>query len=290
MTKEALIFEVSDASYGKYVLLNSHKVPVLMAFIGVWSEHCIALIEMFEMLAREFPEQFVFAKIDIDENPDAKEKYEIKNIPTLVVFKDGEAVRREEGVLTEDEARALLKDYGVYRESDEMRIQARELHMQGQTPQAITKLAEAMKSDPSNTRIALDMVQIFIDIGEYAEASSLLERLPASDRESALGKSLSGQLWIKQQAEKTEGLEKLALRIAGNEADYEARFDMAVCEIARNNYSDAMNHLFFIQEHEPEFREGAAREMIVSVINTLAVNNPELAQKYRQQLAMMLNA
>ena len=290
MTKEALIFEVTDASYGKYVLLNSHKVPVLMAFIGVWSEHCIALIEMFEMLAREFPEQFVFAKLDIDENPDAKEKYEIKNVPTLAVFKDGEPVRREEGVLTEDEARTLLKEYGVYRESDEMRTQARELHMQGQTPQAITKLAEAMKSDPSNTCIALDMVQIFIDIGEYAEASALLERLPASDRESALGKSLSGQLWIKQQAAKTEGVKKLASRIADNEADYNAHFDIAVCEIARNNYTDAMSHLFFIQQHEPDFRDGAAREMIVSVINTLATNNPELAQKYRQQLSSMLNA
>ena len=289
MTKEALVFEVTDASYGKYVLLNSHKVPVLMAFIGVWSEHCFALTEMFEMLAREFPEEFVFAKIDIDENSEAKEKYEIQNIPTLIVFKDGEPVRKEEGVLTEDEARALLKDFGVYCESDEMRLQARELHIQGETPRAITLLAEAMKSDPTNTRIALDMVQVFIDIGEHAEAKSLLERLPEADLESAMGLSLKGQLWVIEQAGNTEGADKLAELIAANPDDSKARFDMAICEMAQHGYDAAMDQLFYILENDPEYMGGAAREMIVTVINMLSPNKPEIAQQYRRRLSNMLS-
>ena len=74
MKKEALIFDVTDKSYGKYVLLNSHKVPVVMAFIGSWSEHCYLLTEIFTTLAKEYPEDFVFAKLDIDENPEAKKR------------------------------------------------------------------------------------------------------------------------------------------------------------------------------------------------------------------------
>ena len=288
MTKEALVFEVSDSSYGKYVLLNSHKVPVLVAFIGVWSEHCMQLTDLFTGLAQEFAEDFVFAKVDIDENPELKEKYRIEHVPALVVFRDGEPVRVEVGVLQDQEARELLREFGVFRESDDMRARARELHLKGDTPRAITLLAEAMKKDPSNTKVALDMVQIFIDLGHYGDASQLLEKLPEADRDSETGKSLSGQLWIIEQAGKTEGIERLTERIVNDAGDQAARFDLALCEMARHDYERAMEHLFYIQEHDPEFRDGAVREMIVSVINMLAMNHPEFAQQYRRKLSGLL--
>jgi len=289
MTKEAFIFDVSDSSYGKYVLLNSHKVPVVVSFEGIWSEHCMVVSEIFTSLAREFAESFVFARVDVDENPELKEKYSIENVPTLAVFVDGEAVRFEVGVLEEKEARALLRDYGIYDESDDMRQRARELHVQGETPQAITLLAEAMKKDPTNTRIALDMVQIFIDMGEYSEAESLLDRLPETDRESETGKSLAGQLWIIEQAGKTEGAEKLAARVANDPEDFDARFDLAICEMSRHDYEHATEQLFYIQEHAPDYKEGAAREMIVTIINMLAPENPEFAQQFRRKLSGLLS-
>jgi putative thioredoxin len=289
MAKEALVFEVSDKSYGKYVMLNSHKVPVVMAFIGSWSEHCYVITETFTALAKEYPEDFVFAKLDIDENPEAKEKYEIKNVPTFIVFNNGEPARREEGLMTYDEARALLNDFGIFRESDDMRVKAREMHMRGDTAEAITTLSDAIKNDPANTRVALDMVQIFIDIGQLDEANGLLNRLPESDRNGDVGRGLSGQLWVFEQAEKTEGLERLTARITENHDDFDAHFDKFICELARHNIDEAMAHLFYIQEQRPDYKEGAAREMIVSVINTLSVNSPEVAQAYRRQLSNLLN-
>ena len=289
MTKEAYIFDVSDSSFGKYVLLNSHQVPAIVAFEAVWSEHCMLVAEIFTSLAREFAESFVFAKVDIDENPELKVKYNIENVPTLAVFVDGEAVRFELGVLQEHEARALLRDFGIYNESDDMRQRARELHVKGETPQAITLLAEAMKKDPTNTRIALDMVQIFIDMGEYGEAGSLLDRLPEADRESEAGKSLAGQLWIIEQAGKTEGAEKLAARVENNSDDFDARFDLAICEMSRHDYEHAMEQLFYIQEHASDYKEGAAREMIVTIVNMLAPGNPEFAQRFRRKLSVLLS-
>ena len=85
MSKQAIIFEVSDRSFEKYVIGNSNKAPVFVAFIAVWSEPCIIMSDMFAGLATEFAEQFVFAKVDIDENSELKEKYDIQNVPTLKV-------------------------------------------------------------------------------------------------------------------------------------------------------------------------------------------------------------
>ena len=113
MSKQAIIFEVNDRTFEKYVIGNSSKVPVFVTFIAIWSEPCIRMSDMLEDLAREFPEQFVVAKVDIGENEHLKEQYKIENIPTLKVFSDGKEVASEEGALNEDELRALLKGFGI---------------------------------------------------------------------------------------------------------------------------------------------------------------------------------
>lgn len=289
MSKEALIFEVSDRSFDKYVIGNSNKVPVFVAFISVWSEPCIQMTDMFADLAKEFAEEFIFAKVDIEENSELKDKYGIENVPTLKIFVDGKVVVSEEGRLNEDEARALLKSFNIINETEEKRLQARQLHMQGETHDAIMLLTLAIQQDPSNTNVVLDMVQIFIDMGELEQAHGLFNRLPDEVKNSETGLSLTGQLWIIDEAGKTLGLDALKDILLTDPDDYKARFDCAICEIAQHNTQQALDHLFYIQQNNAEFKEGAAREMIITIINTIAPDNPEMAQQYRTRLAGMLS-
>ena len=116
MSKQAIIFEVSDRSFDKYVIGNSDKAPVFVLFMNVWSEPCMQSADMFSALAAEFAEQFVFAKVDIDENKALVEQYKIENAPTLKVYIDGKDVVTEEGRLSEDEARSLLKRFDIVNE------------------------------------------------------------------------------------------------------------------------------------------------------------------------------
>ena len=138
--QQAFIFEVSRSNFATTVILNSHKIPVVVEFMGVWSEHCIKLEDSLVNLAREFAGQFIFAKVDIQEQQELRKEYGIENLPTLKVFKDGAVVRTEEGLLSDGELAAMMKSYGIFRESDEMREQARQRHMAGDTVGAITLL------------------------------------------------------------------------------------------------------------------------------------------------------
>lgn len=288
MSKQAIIFEVSDRSFDKYVIGNSDKAPVFVVFMNMWSEPCNQSAELFASLATEFAEQFVFAKVDVDENKELVEQYKIENVPTLKIFVDGKELVSEEGQLSEDEARALLKSFGIVNETEEKRLQARQLHMQGETQDAIMLLTLAIQQDPSNTKVAMDMVQIFIDMGEVEQANSLFNRLPENIKASETGLSLTGQLWIIEEAGKTAGLQSLNETLLVNPDDYNARFDCAICEIAQHNTQQALDHLFYIQQNNAEFKDGAAKEMIITIINTIAPNDPETAKKYRAQLAELL--
>lgn len=49
-----------------------------------------------------------------------------------------------------------------------------------------------------------------------------------------------------------------------------------------------MEQLFYIQQCSPEFKEGAVREMIITIVNMMAPTNPDFAQKYRRKLSGML--
>jgi putative thioredoxin len=288
MSKEVFVFEVSEKSFNQSVILNSNKIPVLVEFMGVWSEPCVIMADLFSDLAREFAELFIFAKVDIDEQPALREQFKIENVPTIIVFKDGQPTRTEVGQLQEAEARGLLKDLGIFHESDLIREEAREKHLSGDTSAAIMLLTEAIRKDPQNTRIAMDMVQIFIDLGQIEDARGLLNRIPAEDRNSEMGKALTGQLLFLELAAKTEGEEKLTQRLRQDEADHKARFDLALCQVAQHQYREAMENLLAIQMAEPAFKDGAAQEMIATLTNMLSPVDPDLAQDYRRKLANLL--
>jgi len=288
MSEQAYIFELTEQNFGSSAVLNSHKLPVLVEFMGAWSGPCVMMADRLAGLASEFAGQFVFAKVDVDEQPGLREQYKIHNVPTLLVFRDGEVVRTETGELDDHELHALLKDFGVFRASDELREQARQRHIEGDSHNAILLLTQAIKQDPGNTRVALDMVQVLLDLGETEQARSLFDRLPQPARNSEMGKAVTGQLLFKDLAANTAGDTVLGARLVKNPDDHDARFDIALCEMARHGYPAAMDHLFHILEAAPDYRDGAAREMIATIANMLTPNDPELAQEYRRRLSNLL--
>lgn len=176
----------------------------------------------------------------------------------------------------------------MFRESDALREQAREKHLAGDTPGAILLLTQAIRQDPGNTRVALDMVQVFLDIGELDQAKALFAKLPQHDRDSDMGKAISGQLVFLDLALRTDGMDLLQQRLAANPDDHDARFDLAICQIAVHRQEQGMDNLFRILEQDPDYREGAARELIVTMANMLLPNAPELAGQYRRRLANLL--
>jgi len=173
--------------------------------------------------------------------------------------------------------------------SEEDRLKARQYHLDGDTAQAIALLTSSIKKDPSNVAVAMDMVQIFIDLSEIEQAKNLFNRLPSEIQTSDTGVSLSGQIWITEQANKTLGLANLKARLLTHPDDSNARFDCAICELAQHAPENALDHLFYIQQYDSEFKDGAAKELIISIINTIKENNPETAQKFRTKLSLMLS-
>lgn len=289
MSKDVYIFESTEANFKQVVIQNSEKLPVVVLFMGVWSEPCFVISEIFSKLAKEFAGQFIFAKIDIDEQPALRDQFKIENVPTTIVIQNGNATMTTEGLITEDEARVLLKGVNVFDIVDAMREQARSKHMNGDTEGAILLLSKAIQDQPGNIKVALDMVQIFIDIKQIEQANDLFNKLPEAAKESDMGKSLTGQLTFINLAAEKQGIEALTKTLSEDESDMQARFDLAICLTAKYEYEKAINHLLLIHKQDEAFQDGAAKELTITLIGMLKATHPEIASKAQTQLSNMLS-
>ena len=92
--------------------LLSMEKPLMVDFGAEWCGPCKALAPMVAELAEAYKEQAVIAACDVEENNDIAVRYSIRNIPTVVFFKDGKEVGRQVGAIAkfvlEEKLKALL--------------------------------------------------------------------------------------------------------------------------------------------------------------------------------------
>lgn len=101
------VIEVTKANFEEVVLKSD--VPVLADFNAGWCGPCQAMKPMLEALAAEDP-GYKIVSIDIDEEDELADEYDVTSIPCLVVFKGGEEVKRNVGLIAKDAIAALMED------------------------------------------------------------------------------------------------------------------------------------------------------------------------------------
>ncbi len=79
-----------DSTFEVDVIKND--LPVLVDFWAVWCGPCRMIAPVVEELATEYNGKFAFRKLNVDENPAVSQKYNVRAIPTLLIFKNGKVV------------------------------------------------------------------------------------------------------------------------------------------------------------------------------------------------------
>ena len=101
-----MALEITDSNFEETVL-KSDK-PVMVDFWAAWCGPCRMVGPIIDELSEEYEGKAIIGKIDIDSNQQYAAQFGVRNIPTVLVFKDGELVDRKVGVSSKnDYAQAL---------------------------------------------------------------------------------------------------------------------------------------------------------------------------------------
>ncbi|MCZ7527824.1 MAG: thioredoxin [Acidimicrobiia bacterium] len=103
------ILTVSDATFDETV--GGADVPVVVDFWAEWCGPCKMIAPTLAEIATEHQGRLTVAKLNVDENPDTARRFQVMSIPTLLVFRDGQPVKRLVGAKGKSQ---LLEDLSEY--------------------------------------------------------------------------------------------------------------------------------------------------------------------------------
>ncbi|MEP7060442.1 MAG: thioredoxin [Actinomycetota bacterium] len=170
---EQHVVQVTDATFEEVVIQGSKTRPVIVDLWAEWCGPCKTLGPVLEKVAGEREGAFLLAKLDVDANPSVASAFGVQSIPTVVAFRDGEAVTGFVGAYPEDEVNRFV-DSLLPTEAEIITEDAQALEQAGDLVQAEQDYRDALAADPDNKDAAVGLARILVDRGEDEAARELV--------------------------------------------------------------------------------------------------------------------
>lgn len=98
--------KVTNENFEKEVINSNQKV--IVDFFATWCGPCQMLAPVLSEIAEEYKDKIKVCKINVDEEQELAEKFEVVSIPTLVIFENGQPVKKSVGYISKSELEKLI--------------------------------------------------------------------------------------------------------------------------------------------------------------------------------------
>jgi len=290
MSDSPYVANATAETFSALVLDQSYETPVIVDFWADWCQPCKMLMPILTQLTEDYQGAVHLVKVNTDEQGELAAQYGIRSLPTVKLFKNGEAVDEFMGVQPESVIREMIDKHCV-RAGAEKHEQALALFDAGEVEQAEALLTEVLAADPDYHEASLDLISMLLSNGKMTKADALLQALPEDIQQNEQAKALvvkAKMLTLKQQAGDGADSATLKQKLAENPDDLATMLLLGNAELVDERYEQSMALFFQVMKKDDGYKDQAGRKGLFSVFELLEAGHP-LIKQYRNKMFSLMH-
>jgi putative thioredoxin len=277
----------TTASFAADVLSESARQPVLVDFWAPWCEPCKQLRPALEKIVKAAGDKIKLVTMNIDEHPQIAAKLGVRSIPAVIAFQKSQPIDGFMGALPESQIRGFVERLIGPLGNEDSRAEAEAALARGDAAAAAEMFAALLREDPADLAALSGLVKSSLATGDLGAAENLLKQVPPGSENDPSIVAARAALENAVQAASVGDLAELARRVASEQNDHQARFDLALALNARDQRSEAADALLEIIKRDSAWGDGSAHKQLLQFFEAWGNMDPATVAARRKLSALL---
>lgn len=277
MMTSQFVINVNEMNFEYEVIAFSKNMPVLVDFWAEWCHPCKTLGPILEKIVNEANGGLRLAKVNIDQNPNLAMQFNVRSIPTVKAFIEGQVATEFVGAQPEARLRELIKKLTPPGPVDLDLSKAQNLLLSQDWKKAESILRKVLDKKIDSPAALLGLAKTLLAQDQPEEAMEVLESIPSA-REI-------------NQAELLKPFARILIDLhrenLPNENDLDAIFYNSIRLSSQAKYPIALDGLLDILRQDKHYHGKTAQQVILGILEIMGEEDPD-TRTYRAELASVL--
>ena len=271
------IIDVNEVDFEYEVVAYSQNSPVLVDFWAEWCQPCKMLSPLLERLTAEAEGSLRLAKVNVDQNPNLARLFNVRSIPTIKAFSQGQVAGELVGLQPEERLREFIARIVPPSAVDLEIEKGNNLLTLEKWVEAAQVFRHALEIKAEATPAQLGLAKALLATGKAEEALKVLNELPASREMDSAERLLPLARVMQQFQEKT----------LPDETNLDAAFANSIRLAGLGKLEAALDGLLDILRQDKKYRGKLAQEAVLALLEIMGNENPQ-TKSYRVELSTIL--
>ena len=281
------MIELSESMFDDEVLEVSKQQVVLVDFWAPWCGPCRMLGPILEKLSQDYEGRVRMVKVNADNAPQLSKRYQIRSIPMVMLFKDGQTVDQFMGVRQESEIRRFI-DGHLPRVEDKDLAQARRLSSEGKLVEASQSYKTVIALNPGQESARLELIQILLQLSLWDDAAQCFEVLRSKKlndpKIAAIEVLIDAAQSLAATSSKSNQTTESLIDSSANPQQYLQAAQLAMLS---GRWTQAMDLFLDLLARDRRFAGDLVRQSMLAIFQLCP--DSQVVSQYRRKLGPLLN-